>query len=245
MVRMAKTRRSGRSAAVIRQLPRLVVVLALIALLAPVEGAEAAGRAKPVRWQVWLETGSDIRVAAVVPDDPDDPTAAFTRLVLPSGGSVRVRSESIRRLAEIEVEPSALQLSGELPESVTRWDAMIERVAAKHQLDPDLVRAVVLFESAGDPQAVSPKGAIGLMQLLPTTAADYGVTRLRDPESNLEAGCRHLARLSGKMDGDLELTLAAYNAGEGAVARFGGVPAYTETRDYVRKILARLERDSG
>jgi len=245
MVQMANMRWSGRGAAVIRQLQRSAVVMVLIALLVPVGGVQAAGRGKAVRWQVWLDTGSSIRVAAVVPDDPGDPTAAFTRLVLPAGGSVRVRSESIRRLAEVEVESLALRLSGDLPASVTRWDAMVERVAAKHQLDPDLVRAVILFESAGDPEAVSSKGAIGLMQLLPTTAADYGITRLRDPESNLEAGCRHLARLSGKMEGDLELTLAAYNAGEGAVARFGGVPAYTETRDYVRKILARLERDSG
>lgn len=242
MACIAKTRRQGRGAAVIRQLPGLVVLVSLIAMLAPAEAKELP---KAVRWQVWLESGSSIRVAAVVPDDPDDRSAAFTRLVLPTGGSVRVPSESIRRLAELEPEPVAVRLSGKLPKSVTRWDALIERAAKKHSLSPDLVRAVILFESAGDPSAVSPKGAIGLMQLLPSTAADYGVTALRDPESNLEAGCRHLARLSGKMDGDLELTLAAYNAGEGAVARFGGVPAYTETRDYVRKILSRLELDAG
>ena len=242
MACIAKTRRQGRGATVIRQLSLLAWTVALIAMLAP---AEASDLPKALRWEVWLDSGSSIRVAAVVPDDPDDRSAAFTRLVLPSGGSVRVASESIRRLAEIEPEALVLRLSGELPESVTRWNELIERAAAKHELSPDLVRAVILFESAGDPSAVSSKGAIGLMQLLPSTAADYGVTRLRDPESNLEAGCRHLARLSGKMEGDLELTLAAYNAGEGAVARFGGVPAYTETRDYVRKILSRLERDSG
>lgn len=235
----------GRGVAMIRQLLLLAAMVGPCVLPAPVEAASAAVRAKPVRWQVWLATGSSIRVAAVVPDDSEDPSAAFTRLVLPTGGSVRVASESIRRLVEVETETLVLRLNGELPESVTRWDPLVERVAAKHSLDPDLVRAVILFESAGNPEAVSPKGAIGLMQVLPTTAADYGVTRLLDPEENLEAGCRHLARLVGKMEGDLELTLAAYNAGEGAVARFGGVPAYTETRDYVRKILARLESTAG
>jgi soluble lytic murein transglycosylase-like protein len=245
MAWMAKTGCARRGLAVIRQLPLLAAWVAMIALFAPLEAARAEDRPQPVRWEVWLSSGSSIRVAEVVPDDPADPTAAFTRLVLPAGGSVRVASESIRRLAELEVEEPTFELIGELPESVTRWDRLVESAAAKHSLDPDLVRAVILYESAGNPDAVSPKGAIGLMQLLPTTAADYGVTRLRDPASNLEAGCRHLARLSGKMNGDLELTLAAYNAGEGAVARFGGVPAYTETRDYVRKILSRLERRAG
>ena len=94
-----------------------------------------------------------------------------------------------------------LRLAEELPASVTRWDPLIERVARKHELDPDLVRAVIHQESAGNPEAVSPKGAVGLMQLLPTTAADYGISELTDPEANLEAGCRHLARLWKKMDG--------------------------------------------
>lgn len=242
MVRDAKTDSRGRDAAVIRQLLPLLCTVLLIAPLAP---SALAGAPKPVRWKVWLSSGSSIRVAAVIPDDEADPTAAFTRLVLPTGGSVRIASDSIRRLVEVEPETPAVRLSGKLPESVTRWNPLIDRVAAKHDLDPDLVRAVILQESNGDPDAVSPKGAVGLMQLLPTTAADYGITSLRDPESNLEAGCQHLARLCRKMDGDLELSLAAYNAGEGAVARFGGVPAYTETRDYVKRILSRLEREAG
>jgi hypothetical protein len=217
-----------------------------LSLLLLVPSAPAGPASAQVRWTVWLDTGSSVEVVAVVPDEPDDPTAAFTRLVLPTGGSVRVPSGRIRRLVETEgEEPSRLRFAVELPESVRRWDGLIERVARRHRLDPGLVRAVIAVESAGDPEAVSVKGAVGLMQVLPTTAADYGITELTDPEANLEAGCRHLARLSGRMRGDLELTLAAYNAGEGAVARFGGVPAWTETRDYVRRVLARLGGDAG
>ena len=233
-----------RDATGIRQLAAAAALLLLSASLSP---ATAGPPDAASRWEVRLDTGSSIRVTAIVPDDPDDPTAYYTRLVLPNGGSVRVPSELIRRVKELEPAP-ALALAAELPESVRRWDALVEKVARRHDLDPELVRTVILVESAGDPQAVSSKGAVGLMQLLPTTAADYGLTEaalLRDPEANLEAGCRHLARLHGKMDGDLELTLAAYNAGEGAVARFGGVPAYTETREYVRRILSRLGSNAG
>jgi len=240
----ATTARVRRETTGIRQLAAAAALFLLSASLAPAE----AGSPKPAaRWQVRLDTGSSVRVLAIVPDDPDDPSAYYTRLVLPNGGSVRVPSELIRRVEELE-PPAAPALAAELPEAVRRWDALVDTVARRHDLDPELVRTLILVESAGDPHAVSKKGAVGLMQLLPTTAADYGLTeaaQLRDPEANLEAGCRHLARLHGKMDGDLELTLAAYNAGEGAVARFGGVPAYTETREYVRRILARLGSTTG
>jgi soluble lytic murein transglycosylase-like protein len=110
--------------------------------------------------------------------------------------------------------------------------------AARHGVDPRLVEAVVRIESGGQPQAVSPKGARGLMQLMPSRAAALGVSDAFDPAANLDGGVRHLRDLLARYRGDLSLTLAAYNAGEEAVRLHGGVPPYRETRDYVRKVLA-------
>ncbi len=121
------------------------------------------------------------------------------------------------------------------PEQV---DAAIEQAAARHNLDPNLVRAVVKVESNFNPNAVSRKGAMGLMQLMPQTARQLRVTNPFDPEQNVDAGVRHLKALMRNYGGDVSLTLAAYNAGEGAVARSAGIPRFAETRDYVRRITA-------
>lgn len=122
----------------------------------------------------------------------------------------------------------------------TPWDGFIERVAGSQGLDPDLVKAVAWVESAFDPRAVSPKGAVGLMQLMPATAERYGVRDRTDPYESLQAGTRHLRDLLDEFDGDLTLALAAYNAGSGAVRRSGGVPAFAETRSYVKKVRNRM-----
>jgi soluble lytic murein transglycosylase-like protein len=114
--------------------------------------------------------------------------------------------------------------------------ALIEQAAAEHGLDPELIRAVVEVESNFNPLAVSPKGAMGLMQLIPGTARRFGVSNAFDPAENLGGGARYLKYLIGMFEGNLELSLAAYNAGENAVLRSRGVPAIRETRDYVRKI---------
>lgn len=127
------------------------------------------------------------------------------------------------------------------PLPTTPWDAHIERVAIETGLSPRLIKAVALVESAFDPQAVSHKGAQGLMQLMPGTAEEYGVTDPFDPWQNLLAGATHLRLLVDEFDGDLDLALAAYNAGAGAVRRHGGVPNYRETRSYVRKVRAALD----
>jgi len=116
------------------------------------------------------------------------------------------------------------------------WDDMIVRTATRHQVDPDLVRAVVQVESNFNPYAVSSKGAMGLMQLIPSTARRFGVTNAFDPKANLDGGVRYLKYLMDLFGGDLKLSLAAYNAGENAVGRHNGVPPFQETRDYVRKI---------
>jgi soluble lytic murein transglycosylase-like protein len=115
-------------------------------------------------------------------------------------------------------------------------DASIVMAAARHNVDPNLVRAVVKVESNFNSNAVSRKGAMGLMQLMPQTARSLKVKNPFDPEQNVDAGVRHLKQLLENYGGDVNLTLAAYNAGSGAVARSAGVPRFPETQNYVRRI---------
>ena len=118
----------------------------------------------------------------------------------------------------------------------TNVDSLIEQAANQHQIDPELVRAIVRVESNFNPYAVSPAGARGLMQLIPSTAMRFGVRNSFDPRANLDGGIRYLKYLLGMYGGDLQLTLAAYNAGEDAVAHSRGVPAIRETQNYIRKV---------
>jgi|HubBroStandDraft_5_1064220.scaffolds.fasta_scaffold01732_10 soluble lytic murein transglycosylase-like protein len=115
-------------------------------------------------------------------------------------------------------------------------DAAIDQAASRHNVDPSLVRAVIKVESNFNPNAVSRKGAMGLMQLMPQTARQLNVSNPFDPEQNVDAGVRQLKQLMENYGGDVRLTLAAYNAGPGAVARSAGVPHYAETRKYVKRI---------
>ena len=115
-------------------------------------------------------------------------------------------------------------------------DAAIDEAAARHHVDPSLVRSVVKVESNFNPNAVSRKGAMGLMQLMPSTARSLNVANPFDPAQNVDAGVRHLRKLLDSYGGNVRLSLAAYNAGAGAVARSAGVPHFRETQDYVRRI---------
>jgi soluble lytic murein transglycosylase-like protein len=157
----------------------------------------------------------------------------------PSRRDVKPVPGSVRKLA---------QRATALPATI--YDPFIDRVAEENGLDPALIKAVALVESGFNPKAVSPKGAQGLMQLMPATASRYGVSNPHDPYQSLRGGAQHLRDLLDEFSGDVTLALAAYNAGSGAVRRHGGVPAYKETREYVAKVernlggTRRVARDS-
>ena len=144
-------------------------------------------------------------------------------------------SDALMQPLSAEPVPDENSLNAEPPDA-SNLDSLIEQAANRHQIDPELVRAIVRVESNFDPYAVSPAGARGLMQLIPSTAMRFGVRNPFDPRANLDGGIRYLKYLLGMYGGDLQLTLAAYNAGEDAVARSRGVPPIRETQNYIRKV---------
>ncbi len=170
-------------------------------------------------------------------------------LQLRSGGDIHCDKSLIVKVQPDEVEYpeevlAALPLSRTILEPAAipnEYRDLIRTAAARHGVDARVVNAVIQVESAYHSRAVSPKGARGLMQLMPATGRQYGVLDLFDPKVNLEAGIQHLKRLLTRYD-DLPLALAAYNAGEAAVDRFGGIPPFRETQDYVTRILRLLSR---
>ncbi len=142
---------------------------------------------------------------------------------IPSG-KVRSSGTDLQWLARQQDRPS-------------RFDPIIEKYAREYRVDPTLIRAVIQVESSFDPNCVSHKGARGLMQLIPGTAKRYGVKKVHDPDDNIRGGVRYLSDLLAMFSNDLPRVLAAYNAGENAVIRYGGIPPYQETTLYVKKAL--------
>jgi soluble lytic murein transglycosylase-like protein len=165
------------------------------------------------------------------------------RLVLSmvGGGEVTCDPALVDRIApdEVPVRDPIVPVAIDEPGPAAPYVAMIERSAAREGVDPQLVRAVIQVESAYQPKARSRKGAAGLMQLMPDTARRYRVANPYDPDSNIAAGIKHLKMLLDRY-AQLPLALAAYNAGEAAVDRFGGIPPFPETQNYVRQILGLL-----
>jgi soluble lytic murein transglycosylase-like protein len=160
-----------------------------------------------------------------------------------AAGEVRLKVEGGRRVIYND-GPAKLRASEDWLASrmqkASGFDELIASSAREFSVDPKLVKSVMLVESGFNPAAISRKGARGLMQLMPATAAEHGVdlSDIHDPQRNIAAGTRHLSRLLDYYGGDLVKSLAAYNAGEKAVDRYGGVPPYDETQLYVRKTLA-------
>ena len=149
---------------------------------------------------------------------------------LPSG----MRSPSFIRLDALKENRSASETQ--------KIDDLVRTLSKKYGLPAELVNTVIQVESAGDRYAVSSRGAKGLMQLMDSTATELGVTDVFDPEQNIDAGSQYLSGLLRRFSGDLKLALAAYNAGPGAVERFGGIPPYKETIRYVDKVLGLMEK---
>ena len=140
------------------------------------------------------------------------------------------------------LEPRSFNLSlNELDVSIDKYDRLIRAASKKHSLDPALVKAVIHAESQFDPQAVSPKGAMGLMQLDPITVKELGIGDPFNPKYNIYGGVRYLRLLIDTFEGDKNLALAAYNAGPGPVHRHRGVPPFKETKKYVTKVLRYLD----
>ena len=129
--------------------------------------------------------------------------------------------------------------------SANSYEGLIRSASSRYNVDADLIRAVIKVESDFDSTARSHKGATGLMQLMPETARLHNVADLYDPSANIEGGVRHLKLLLGKYQGDLGLSLAAYNAGIKAVEKHGGIPPFAETRDYVRRVLTYYQTYRG
>jgi soluble lytic murein transglycosylase-like protein len=142
-------------------------------------------------------------------------------------------------------DPNYSSVAGNRSVSAAEIDRYINEASARHHVDPNLVRALVKVESNFNPRAVSSKGAMGLMQLMPATARMYDLRNPFDAAQNVDAGVRHLKGLLENFRGDVSLSLAAYNAGQGAVQRSGGIPPYTETRNYVKRITSIMGSGSA
>ena len=163
------------------------------------------------------------------------PTAIIARV---DPDEVPYPSAEAALIAAVAVAPTTAELVSDAVLAARPYAGLISTVAASYQLDARLVHAVIEQESNYQPRARSKKGAKGLMQLMPDTARQYGLRNSYDPKSNLEAGIRHLKDLMSRLD--LPTALAAYNAGEGAIKRYGGLPPFPETQTYVRNILRKV-----
>jgi hypothetical protein len=195
----------------------------LIALCLFVAGAQAAELAR-------LNNGFSLRC------ERHEQTGENTRLYLDARGSgfVDVPTASI-----LGFEPAPALV---VPASSASIQEHIVRAGEQTGIDPDFIHSVVKAESGYNTKAVSPKGAQGLMQLMPATASRLGVSNSLDPAANVEGGSRYLRELLARYDGDAQKALAAYNAGPERVEKYKGVPPYTETRDYVTRVINEFNR---
>jgi soluble lytic murein transglycosylase-like protein len=146
------------------------------------------------------------------------------------GGSLYARTDPTRPAVRMPSDGASARYS--------RYDEHIRQAAVLYQIPEELIRAVIQVESNFDPRAVSPANARGLMQLIPETAERMMVTDIFDPRQNIFGGVRYLRVLANLFNGDIELTIAGYNAGENAVIKHGGIPPYPETVEYVKRVMS-------
>jgi len=184
-------------------------------------------------------SGADgpLRYTSVV--RPDSRTGKLVRSVV-----VTPKPVNQQRVMETVVLPREVSGGAEPADGAAQPGALseaVERIAAQQGLPPQLIHSVIQVESNYNPKAVSPKGAEGLMQLIPSTARRFGVANSFNPVENIQGGAKYLRYLLDLYGNNYPLALAAYNAGEGAVAKYGGVPPYAETQDYLVKVRRQLE----
>jgi soluble lytic murein transglycosylase-like protein len=208
-------------------------------------GLAAASAAAETFQVVQFVDGRALRVETVEPD------GEMTLLSLDGGGWLSVPSARILNWRELGV-PDPAPRPGAAAADAEAWRAaagnfatLIADAAERHGLDPVLLTAMAQTESAFDPNAVSPRGARGLLQLMPETARRFGVRDSFDATQNVDGGAAYLSWLLERYSGRTELALAGYNAGEGAVDRYQGVPPFSETRNYVERVLEGAERLVG
>lgn len=154
------------------------------------------------------------------------------------GGSVELPAGEILSIEPEDVFPSRPSVAP-LPDGP--YAQLIRSASKKHGVDENLIHRIILVESNFNPKAVSRKSALGLMQLLPTTAAQYSVKNAFDPAQNIDGGAHYMKDLLARYHGDLRMALAAYNAGPQMVQRYGGIPPFPETQSYVRRITKELD----
>jgi soluble lytic murein transglycosylase-like protein len=212
------------------------------------EAAKPAEAPKPASPEVPKVAVADAAKPAALPPAPAtakdpapaaNPAPAAASIPAPAPAPAPLDSlERLRKAADLLLEANAALGVPRSP-----YGQLIYEIAVRHSINPQLVAALIHVESSFNSRAVSPKGAYGLMQLLPGTARRFGLTKkkdLFDPKKNLEAGVKYLKWLTTRFGGDVQKILAAYNAGEGAVERFGGIPPYRETQQYVKRIFGLL-----
>ena len=184
-------------------------------------------------------------VALFAADAPQR-TSTVIRPELRNGKVVTSLVVAPKTVAEIVVGPGAPVAPAAMavkPNTASTIDRAIEQIAAEHSLPADLIHSVIKVESNYNPHAVSPKGARGLMQLVPSTARRFGVADAFNARENINGGVRYLRYLLDLYGGNYPLALAAYNAGEGAVARYRGVPPFHETQNYLLLLWKQLEKN--
>jgi hypothetical protein len=203
-----------------RFLPAAFMMIAAFAVLTPCARAD----------YIVLQSGQRIHVTGY------ERVGDTLRLTMP-GGSLEIPADAL-----VRVDPEDTFLPVEVKLLDVPYAKFIADSARAHGVAPELVASVIAVESNFNPNAVSWRSARGLMQLMPETAARFGVTRIFDPQQNIEAGTRYLKELLLRYNGDLALTLAAYNAGPDRVEQYRTVPPYRETRDYVRRVTEKYRK---